>query len=123
MQKITKDNIQDYALKLMFKMKEEEFPSFEKEFETILKHMDLITEIDGIEKVEGVQTKDVLSKLENKEKVCKIIEYNENVNKPTVIEGRFPETSSTLTTDDAVKNASDTVYDEIKVPKVVGGES
>ena len=45
MQKITKDNIQDYALKLMFKMKEEEFPSFEKEFETILKHMDLITEI------------------------------------------------------------------------------
>ena len=52
MQKITRDNIQDYALKLMFKMKEEEFPSFEKEFETILKHMDLITEIDGIEKVE-----------------------------------------------------------------------
>ena len=30
MQKITRDNIQDYALKLMFKMKEEEFPSFEK---------------------------------------------------------------------------------------------
>ena len=31
--------------------------------------------------------------------------------------------TSSLTTDDAVKNASDTVYDEIKVPKVVGGES
>ena len=52
MQKITRENIQDYALKLMFKMKEEEFPSFEKEFETILKHMDLIGQIDGIEKVE-----------------------------------------------------------------------
>ncbi len=42
MQKITKENIQDYALKLMFKMKDEEFDAFEKEFETILKHMDLI---------------------------------------------------------------------------------
>ena len=52
MQKITKENIQDYALKLMFKMKDEEFDSFEKEFVTILKHMDLIGEIDGIEKVE-----------------------------------------------------------------------
>ena len=52
MQKITRDNIQDYALKLMFKMKEEEFPSFEKEFETILKHMDLITKIEVIEKGE-----------------------------------------------------------------------
>ena len=51
MQKITKENIQDYALKLMFKMKDEEFDAFEKEFETILKHMDLIGQIDGIEKV------------------------------------------------------------------------
>ena len=41
MQKITRENIQDYALKLMFKMKDEEFDTFEKEFETILKHMDL----------------------------------------------------------------------------------
>ena len=36
----------------MFKMKDEEFDTFEKEFETILKHMDLIGQIDGIEKVE-----------------------------------------------------------------------
>ena len=52
MQKITRENIQDYALKLMFKMKDEEFETFEKEFETILKHMNLIGQIDGIEKVE-----------------------------------------------------------------------
>ena len=31
--------------------------------------------------------------------------------------------TSTLTTDDAIKNSVDTVYDEVKVPKVVGGES
>ena len=58
MQKITKENIQDYALKLMFKMKEEEFDSFEKEFVTILKHMDLIGQIDGIEKVEPIREED-----------------------------------------------------------------
>lgn len=101
MQKITRDNIQDYALKLMFKMKEEEFPSFEKEFETILKHMDLITEIDGIEKVEPMTFPFINEEAHLREDVA----------------------TSTLTTDDVVKNASDTVYDEIKVPKVVGGES
>ena len=39
MQKITKENIQDYALKLMFKMKEEEFDTFEKEFGRTLSPM------------------------------------------------------------------------------------
>ena len=89
MQKITRDNIQDYALKLMFKMKKQEFPAFEKEFETILKHMDLITKIDGIENAHLID--DVANSL--------------------------------LETDDAVKNAKETIYDEVKVPKVVGGEN
>ena len=101
MQKITKENIQDYALKLMFKMKDEEFDAFEKEFETILKHMDLIGQIDGIEKVEPMtfpfKNKDVKLRKEKKKKKH--------------------------TTDDAVKNAHETIYDEVKVPKVVGGES
>lgn len=101
MQKITRENIQDYALKLMFKMKEEEFETFEKEFETIIKHMDLIGQIDGIENVEPMtfpfKNKDV--------KLRKDI------------------ATSTLTTEDAVKNAKETIYDEVKVPKVVGGES
>lgn len=101
MQKITKENIQDYALKLMFKMKEEEFETFEKEFETILKHMDLISKIDGIENVEPL-----------------VFPFkNEDVKL------RKDVANSTLTTDDAVKNAHETIYDEVKVPKVVGGES
>lgn len=99
MQKITKDNIQDYASKLMFKMKEQEFPAFEKEFETILKHMDLITQIEGIEKVEPMtfpfKNKDVKLR-------CDIANSN-------------------LTNEDALKNAKETVYGEVKVPKVVGG--
>ena len=53
-----------------------------------------IKQIDGIDKVYGLQTKDALSKAEGKEKVCKIIEYNENINKPNVSAGRMPETSN-----------------------------
>ena len=49
---VTKENIQDYALKLMFRMKDDEFEAFEKEFETILKQMDLIGQIEGIENIE-----------------------------------------------------------------------
>lgn len=100
MQKITRENIQDYALKLMFKMKEEEFDTFEKEFVTILKHMDLIGEIDGIEKVEPM--------------VFPFVNKDAKLRKDVA--------TSTLTTEDAIKNAHETIYDEIKVPKVVGGE-
>ena len=53
-----------------------------------------IKQIDGIDKAYGIQTKEALSKTEGKEKVCKIIEYNENINKPNVSEGRMPETSN-----------------------------
>ncbi len=100
MQKITRENIQDYALKLMFKMKTQEFDTFEKEFETIIKQMDLIGEIDGIEKVEPL-----------------VFPF-----KNTDAKLRKDVATSTLTTEDAVKNAHETIYDEVKVPKVVGGE-
>jgi len=101
MKKITRENIQDYALKLMFKMKEEEFDTFEKEFETILKHMDLIGQIDGIERVEPMTFPFVNDKVLLRKDVG----------------------NNMLTTDEALKNAKDTIYDEVKVPKVVGGES
>lgn len=100
MQKITRENIQDYALKLMFKMKDEEFDTFEKEFVTIIKQMDLIGKIEGIEKVEPMTFP-----FRNKD-----------------VKLRKDEATSTLTTEDAVKNAHETIYDEVKVPKVVGGE-
>ena len=101
MQKITREEIQDYALKLMFKMKDNEFESFEKEFETILKHMDLIGDIEGIEDVEPM-----VFPFRNKDaKLRKDIANHD------------------LSTDDAVKNAKETIYDEVKVPKVVGGEN
>lgn len=101
MQKITRENIQDYALKLMFKMKDNEFDSFEKEFETILKQMELIGQIEGISEVEPMVFPFKLKDVKLREDVF----------------------DSTLTTDDAIKNAKEVVYDEVKVPKIVGGES
>ena len=101
MKKITRENIQDYALKLMFRMKDEEFDAFEKEFETILKHMDLIGKIDGIEKVEPMTYPFRNDKV--------------NLRKDVGV--------NTLTTDEALSNAKEVIYDEVKVPRVVGGES
>lgn len=101
MQKITKENIQDYALKLMFKMKDNEFEAFEKEFETILKQMDLIGQIKDIENVEPLVFPFKLNDVKLREDIA----------------------TSTLTSEEAVKSAKEVVYDEVKVPKVVGGES
>ncbi len=44
-----------------------------------------IKQIDGIDEVYGLQTKDVLSTINDKEDVCKIIEYNPNINCPTIV--------------------------------------
>lgn len=101
MQKITRENIQDYALKLMFKMKDDEFDAFEKEFETILKQMELIGQIEGINDVEPMVFPFKLKDVKLREDIS----------------------NSTLTTADAIKNAKEVIYDEVKVPKVVGGES
>lgn len=50
-----------------------------------------IEQVDGVEKAYGIQTKDTEAKLGEVEKIIKVIEYNENINTPTVIEGRLPE--------------------------------
>ena len=52
-----------------------------------------IKEIDGVETAYGIQSKDTFINLNDKESICKVIEYNENINKPEVIYGRLPENS------------------------------
>lgn len=47
--------------------------------------------VDGVENAYGIQTKDTEAKLGEIERTIKVIEYNENINTPTVIEGRLPE--------------------------------
>ena len=52
-----------------------------------------IKEIDGVENAYGIQSKDTFINLNDKESICKVIEYNENINRPEVIYGRLPENS------------------------------
>ena len=53
-----------------------------------------IKNVEGIEEAYGVQTKDALALCEEKESVCKVIEYNENNTTPVLVSGRLPENSS-----------------------------
>ena len=48
---ITRDKLEEYAKKLMFEMKEQEYKTLEDEFEIILKQMDLIGNIKDIDDV------------------------------------------------------------------------
>lgn len=96
--KVTKEDLKKYAKLLMFDMKEEEYDTLLKEFETIEKHMALIGEIDGIEDVEPMTFPYVIYHAS----------LREDINKPC------------LTTEEVLKNTKDKKADQVKVPKVVG---
>ena len=49
---VTKEKLKDYASKLMFDMDDAGYDRTLEEFETVEKHMALISDIDGIENVE-----------------------------------------------------------------------
>ena len=49
---IEKDKLREYAKKLMFDMEDSEYETLQKEFEVILKQMDLIEQIDDIKDVD-----------------------------------------------------------------------
>ena len=94
---ITKDKLKDYASKLMFDMNDEEYQTLEKEFEIILKQMDLIGNIKDIKDVEPMTF-------------------------PFPIEGvtlREDTPTESLDIEDVLKNAKDTENSMVKVPKVV----
>ena len=61
-----------------------------------------IKNIDGVENAYGIQTKDSMVKIDDKESVCKVIEYNENVNTPVVIAGRQIENDNECLLDNAI---------------------
>lgn len=94
---ITKDKLKDYASKLMFDMNDSEYETLEKEFEIILKQMDLIGNIKDIKDVEPMTF-------------------------PFPIDGvTFREDIPTESLDikDVLKNAKDVENSMVKVPKVV----
>ncbi len=94
---VTKEQLKNYANKLMFDMEDIEYETLLKEFDVILKQMDLIGEIDEIE---GLEPMTFPFELDD-------------------VELRCDEVTRTITTDDALKNVDSKEGIEVKVPKVV----
>ena len=95
---VTKENLKNYAARLMFDMDDEGYDRTLKEFEVIEKHMDLIGEIDGIEDVEPMTFPYVIYHASLREDIEK----------------------ESLTNEEVLKNAKEVKANQVKVPKVVG---
>lgn len=93
---ITKEKLKDYAGKLMFDMNDEEYETLQKEFDVILKQMELIEEIDEIKGVEPM-----------------------TFPFETDVELREDTDSRSITIEEALSNTDSKKGTEIKVPKVV----
>lgn len=94
---IEKEKLKDYARKLMFEMNDEEYTTLQKEFEVILKQMDLISHIDNISNIEPMTYPFELNNIDLRE---------DNIN-------------NELKTEDILLNVKDKENNQIKVPKVV----
>ena len=94
---IEKSKLKDYANKLMFDMDDEEYTTLQEEFEIILKQMDLIGKIQGIEKVSPMTFP-----FPN-----------------TDVSLRDDEVGDYLTVGEVLENTKHQIDDQVKVPKVV----
>jgi aspartyl-tRNA(Asn)/glutamyl-tRNA(Gln) amidotransferase subunit C len=94
---INKEKLNNYAEKLMFRMKDEEYNTLLEEFEIIEKQMELIGKIEGINEVEPM-----------------VFPY-----KLTEVKMREDNIIDSLNVKDALKNAKNVDKNQIKVPKVV----
>ena len=94
---IEKEKLRDYARKLMFEMNDEEYTTLQKEFEVILKQMDLISKIDNISNIEPMTYPFELNNIKLREDIV----------------------NNELKNDDILINVKDKENNQIKVPKVV----
>ena len=94
---VTKEKLKNYAGKLMFDMKDEEYETLLKEFDVILKQMDLIGNIENISDVEPMTFPFELDS----------------------VELRDDSESRNIEIDDALSNTGSKKGREIRVPKVV----
>lgn len=92
-----KETLVMLANKLMFTMEDSEYDTLLEEFDTMIKQMDLICNIDGIEKVEPMSYPFELSD------VC----------------FREDEVVEELEIDDILMNSGSNLYNQVKLPKVV----
>lgn len=98
MKQITKETLKEAANKLMFDLTDEELDKLVKEFGIIVKQMELIGEIPGVDDVEPMTFPFE----------CAVTYLREDV--ATKPEDR----------DEILKNAKDVVDGQIRLPKVVG---
>lgn len=94
---INKEQLQEYARKLMFEMNEEEYETLQQEFDNILHQIALIEKIEGLKEVEPM--------------TYPFITYKAELRKDEVEES--------LDINDVLKNAKSSYLDQVKVPKVV----
>lgn len=94
---IEKELLEKYAEKLMFRMSDEEYTTLQNEFDIILKQMDLIGNIDGINDVEPM--------------IFPFVTYEAEL--------RDDVEEESLSVDEVLSNTKHQVRDQVKVPKVV----
>lgn len=92
-----KETLVMLANKLMFTMEDSEYDSLLEEFDAMMKQMDLIGKIDGIENVEPMTYPFMLSDVCLREDIV----------------------SEELEIDEILTNSGDTLYNQVKLPKVV----
>ena len=92
-----KEELRSLAKKLMFTMDEDEYDVLSSEFDVILKQMDLIGQIKSIDKVEPQI-------------------YPFDLSNVTM---REDQVMDELDIDEILSNSSSTLYNQVKLPKVV----
>ncbi|MCR4879657.1 MAG: aspartyl/glutamyl-tRNA amidotransferase subunit C [Bacilli bacterium] len=98
MKTINKEVLKDTASRLMFDMKEEEYDTLLNEFDVIIKQMELIGQIKGVDEAEAMTFPFDVSNRYLREDVA----------------------ITPLDKSEALKNAKDVVDNQIRLPKVVG---
>ena len=69
-----------------------------------------LNKLEQIDGAYGIKTKDSITKIDEKEKICKVIEYNENINLPSLINGNMPQNNDECLLDEGyvgVQNPND----------------
>lgn len=94
---IEKKDLQNYAFKLMFKLSDEELETLQEEFDIILKQMELIGHIKGIDDIKPM--------------TFPFTNYGAKL--------REDEVKESLSIDEVLSNTKHQLNDQVKVPKVV----
>ncbi|MCD8203795.1 MAG: Asp-tRNA(Asn)/Glu-tRNA(Gln) amidotransferase subunit GatC [Coprobacillus sp.] len=97
MKEVNIDVLKNVANSLMFDMSEDEYRLLEGEFNTIIKQMELIHNIKGVNEISPMT-------------------FPYEVTTSTL---REDEPSDVISTEDALKNAKDVIENQIRIPRVL----